>query len=161
LRKATQRKVGGESIHMDASNLRPVSPMHRGMDPFYFDLQDLNLFTPRPSHDVSTLLVPPLPNDDHIPYLGTTPQFEANNGLVNRQVSRDSSDIPAQSPVMHIGSRKRKAPTLRDVDWEPVKRRIIELHITQNISLPDVKERVKKEFGFEATYVSLTSRATS
>ena len=51
--------------------------------------------------------------------------------------------------------RKRKAPTLRSDDWEPVKSRIIiELHITQNLPLPDVKQIVETEFkssGFSAT----------
>jgi hypothetical protein len=50
--------------------------------------------------------------------------------------------------------RKRKAPTLRSDDWEPVKSRIIELHITQNLPLPDVKRIVETEFqssGFSAT----------
>jgi len=51
-------------------------------------------------------------------------------------------------------SRKRKAPTLRDEDWEPVKRRVIQLHIDKNIPLPEVKKQVEKEFkstGFTAT----------
>ena len=50
--------------------------------------------------------------------------------------------------------RKRKAPTLRSGDWEPVKSRIIELHITQNLPLPDVKNIIETEFetsGFSAT----------
>ena len=59
--------------------------------------------------------------------------------------------------------RKRKAPTLRSEDWEPVKRRIIELHITQNLPLPKVKQIIETEFkssGFSATLVvSLLSSA--
>ena len=50
--------------------------------------------------------------------------------------------------------RKRKAPTLRDDDWEPVKARIIELHVTQNRPLSEVKETLEQEFrsiGFTAT----------
>jgi hypothetical protein len=42
--------------------------------------------------------------------------------------------------------RKRKAPTLRRDDWEPVKARVIELHITQKRPLPEVKEIVEGEF---------------
>jgi hypothetical protein len=42
--------------------------------------------------------------------------------------------------------RKRKARTLRDDDWEPVKARVIELHIIQNVSLPKVKQIVEEEF---------------
>jgi len=51
-------------------------------------------------------------------------------------------------------SRKRKAPTLRDEDWVPVKRRVIQLHIDENIPLPEVKKQIEKEFmssGFTAT----------
>jgi hypothetical protein len=51
-------------------------------------------------------------------------------------------------------SRKRKAPTLREDDWEPVKARVIELHVTQNLPLPEVKKIVEDELksrGFTAT----------
>ncbi|KAJ9636760.1 hypothetical protein H2199_007754 [Coniosporium tulheliwenetii] len=46
--------------------------------------------------------------------------------------------------------RKRKAPTLRAEDWEPYKARIIELHIEQNRPLPEVKDTIEREFGFQA-----------
>src|SRR5579871_6934804 len=42
--------------------------------------------------------------------------------------------------------RKRKALTLRSEDWEPVKSRVIELHIVQNLPLPDVKKIIETEF---------------
>lgn len=122
------------------------------MDQFYFDSQDLDLSTPWPSSDINTLPIPPLPNGGHVPHLSRAAQ--ANNNLANGQASRHSSHLPDQTTTTDIGTRKRKAPTLRAIDWEPVKCRIIELHITQNISLPDVQEQVKKEFGFEATCVS-------
>ena len=51
-------------------------------------------------------------------------------------------------------TRKRKAPTLRADDWEPVKSRVIELHITQKLPLQEVKKIVETEFmssGFSAT----------
>jgi len=51
-------------------------------------------------------------------------------------------------------SRKRKAPTLREEDWAPVKRRVIQLHIDENIPLPEVKKQIENEFkssGFTAT----------
>ena len=53
--------------------------------------------------------------------------------------------------------RKRKAPTLREVDWEPHKARIIELHITQNSPLPlkEVKDIIARETGFNAEYALL------
>lgn len=46
--------------------------------------------------------------------------------------------------------RKQKAPTLRAEEWEPYKARIIELHITQGLPLTVVKERLRKESGFNA-----------
>ncbi|KAK3352751.1 hypothetical protein B0T25DRAFT_192108 [Lasiosphaeria hispida] len=48
-------------------------------------------------------------------------------------------------------ARKRKAPTLRDSDWEPHKERIIELHITENLPLQQVIGILKREHDFEAT----------
>ena len=50
--------------------------------------------------------------------------------------------------------RKRKAPTLRADAWESYKARIVELHIRQGLPLREVKEHIKKEFGFTAEYVS-------
>lgn len=43
-------------------------------------------------------------------------------------------------------SRKRKAPTLREADWEPVKTRVIELHIQEGLSLPEVKNIIEEEY---------------
>lgn len=54
--------------------------------------------------------------------------------------------------------RKRKAPTLRAEDWEPYKARIIELHITEGRSLPEVKQAIEEEFGFAAGYVNFFQR---
>lgn len=48
--------------------------------------------------------------------------------------------------------RKKKAPTLRAKDWERYKARILELHDTQNLPLPKVKEMIEEEFGFVAEY---------
>jgi hypothetical protein len=61
-------------------------------------------------------------------------------------------------PVIHMGPptklpRKKKAPTLRAGDWEPYKARIIELHITQKLPLPEVQKKIEEEFGFTAVYV--------
>jgi hypothetical protein len=52
-----------------------------------------------------------------------------------------------------VKSRKKKAPTLRANDWEPFKARIIELHITQKRSLPEVKKMIESELGFVAEFV--------
>jgi hypothetical protein len=57
------------------------------------------------------------------------------------------------SPLSPPNSRKPKAPTLRLDDWNPVKSRIIELHIDGNEPLPKVKAKIEQEFHFIATYV--------
>jgi hypothetical protein len=69
-------------------------------------------------------------------------------------ISASTDDAHVQSMAPPPKPRKRKAPTLRDDDWEPVKARVIELHITQNVPLPEVKQIVEEEsksIGFTAT----------
>lgn len=72
----------------------------------------------------------------------------------NFQSSSDARDTTASSMGPPTGTRKRKAPTLRADDWEPYKARIRELHIEQNLPLPEVKDIIKNEFGLIAEYVS-------
>ena len=74
----------------------------------------------------------------------------------NAPPSSDQPDVLAPSMGPPTKTRKRKAPTLRAVDWEPYKARIIELHITQKpqLSLKEVKDTMEREFGFVAEYVS-------
>jgi hypothetical protein len=50
--------------------------------------------------------------------------------------------------------RKRKAVTLRADDWEPYKKRILDLHIEQNRPLPEVRQTIEEEYGFKAGYVA-------
>jgi hypothetical protein len=67
-------------------------------------------------------------------------------------MSGGSNNADAQSMPPPLNPRKRKAPTLRDDDWEPVKERVIELHVTQDIPLDEVMDIVEEEFpGFRAT----------
>jgi hypothetical protein len=66
--------------------------------------------------------------------------------------SNSSTDVQSMAPPPN--PRKRKAPTLRVDDWEPVKARVIKLHITENLPLPEVKKIVEQEYrsiGFTAT----------
>lgn len=51
--------------------------------------------------------------------------------------------------------RKRKAATLRDVDWEPHKERIMELH-GSGMTLEDMKRTMELDFKFFAEYVVST-----
>lgn len=48
-------------------------------------------------------------------------------------------------------SRKRKAPTLRDADWEPKKARITQLYIDEQLTIPRLRDSLVGEFGFQAT----------
>jgi hypothetical protein len=50
--------------------------------------------------------------------------------------------------------RKRKAATLRADDWEPYKKRILDLHIVQKNPLPKVRQIIEEEYGFKAEYVA-------
>lgn len=50
--------------------------------------------------------------------------------------------------------RKRKAATLRADDWEPYKKRILDLHIEQKMPLRKVKELIEEKYGFKAEYVT-------
>ncbi|EXA44235.1 hypothetical protein FOVG_05718 [Fusarium oxysporum f. sp. pisi HDV247] len=57
-------------------------------------------------------------------------------------------------------SRKKKAPTLRDEDWEPFKGRILELYKTHKLPLEKVKTMIEEEFGFTAQPRQYQSRIT-
>lgn len=75
---------------------------------------------------------------------------------LNESHSFNNAGVRSVTPIAAppARTRRRKAPTLRAEDWEPVKSRIIELHITQNLPLPDVKEIIETEFkssSFSAT----------
>ncbi|KAI1009121.1 hypothetical protein LB504_003111 [Fusarium proliferatum] len=57
-------------------------------------------------------------------------------------------------------SRKKKAPTLRDEDFEPFKDRILELYETKKLSLEKVKSMIEEEFGFTAQPRQYQTRIT-
>ena len=65
----------------------------------------------------------------------------------------NAQDRPAESVGPSKKNRKRKALTLRADIWSPYKDRIIELHIQQNLPLPEVRDIMENEFGFTAEYV--------
>ena len=66
----------------------------------------------------------------------------------------NTQNIPASPLGPPSRPRKRKAPTLRASDWEPYKDQIIELHTNQGLPLKEVREKMEKEFGFSAEYVT-------
>jgi hypothetical protein len=61
-------------------------------------------------------------------------------------ISGDTNDVDVQSMAPPPKSRKQKAQRLHCDKWELVKPRIIELHITQKLPLPEVKKIVEEDF---------------
>lgn len=47
--------------------------------------------------------------------------------------------------------RKRKAPTLRDADWEPMRDLIVRFYVDENQTIPQVKEILERDAQFVAT----------
>jgi hypothetical protein len=104
-----------------------------------------NAFT---GHQMS-LFLEPTPNNT-FPIPQQVPISVSTDANVQSMAPPPSPQPMAPPP----NPRKRKAPTLREEDWDPVKARIIELHITQNVPLAEVKRIVEQEFkliGFTAT----------
>jgi hypothetical protein len=73
------------------------------------------------------------------------PSFPGNDAepIAISQSASPSSMAPPSRP------RKTKAPTLRDDDWEPYKERIRHLHVTQGLSVSEVRDKIEEEFGFQ------------
>ncbi|RKL33898.1 hypothetical protein BFJ72_g9680 [Fusarium proliferatum] len=67
---------------------------------------------------------------------------------------------PTPTPGPPRKSRKKKAPTLRDEDFEPFKDRILELYETKKLSLEKVKSMIEEEFGFTAQPRQYQTRIT-
>jgi hypothetical protein len=84
-------------------------------------------------------------------------QFDTGFGGNSQSASTSASAAPTE-PALPIDPsarpRKRKAPTLRADDWEPYKKRILDLHIVQKLSLPKVRQTIEEEYGFKAEYVA-------
>lgn len=72
------------------------------------------------------------------------------SGSNDTSIARQQSMAPPA-----LNPRKRKAPTLHADDWIPVKARIVELHLDENMPLPEVKGKIEQEFPFRATCVSI------
>lgn len=73
----------------------------------------------------------------------------------NDQVAATAPAMPALHMDPPARPRKRKAPALRDTDWEPYKNRILDLHVTQGLPLSKVGQIMQEEHGFKAGYVTL------
>jgi hypothetical protein len=107
-------------------------------------------------------LVTTTPNHNQRP--STLPAWQpslADFGAVLASTSRSASASasaastgPASSMRPPDRPRKRKAATLRAEDWEPYKKRILDLHIEQKVPLLKVRELIVEEYGFKAEYVA-------
>jgi hypothetical protein len=90
------------------------------------------------------------------------PTLYPSHAQFDVELARNSQSAPASTtavgPASPMGSldrlRKRKAATLRADDWEPYKKRILDLHIKQKKPLPKVRQTIEKEYGFKAEYVA-------
>ncbi|EXL56119.1 hypothetical protein FOCG_03815 [Fusarium oxysporum f. sp. radicis-lycopersici 26381] len=105
--------------------------------------------------DQNHLYAPPNPAfDSFIQGLQDTSSTDNMDGLGAAQIT----PTPITGPPRK--SRKKKAPTLRDEDWEPFKDRILELYETQKLPLEKVKTMIEEEFGFTAQARQYQSRIT-
>lgn len=78
-------------------------------------------------------------------------QAPQNASLIDNLDGLGATQVtPAPTPGPPRKSRKKKAPTLRDEDFEPFKDRILELYETKKLSLENVKTMIEEEFGFTA-----------
>ena len=93
----------------------------------------------------------------HPPHLFSLSPALLNDNQHNAEPVRNFQSAFA-APASPMGPpaqpRKRKAPTLHIDAWEPYKDRILELHVTQRLPLPEVRQKIKKDYGFEAKYVA-------
>jgi len=71
--------------------------------------------------------------------------------LVGSAQNNTATPFGQPPPITAAPSRKRKAPTLRDSDWEPKKARITQLYIDENLTIPLLRDALVRDFGFQAT----------
>jgi len=60
-----------------------------------------------------------------------------------------STELSSAEPCPPTTERSR---TLKEKDWEPFKSCIIDMHITRDLSLEEVRRHLKATHGFDATY---------
>jgi Clr5 domain len=80
-----------------------------------------------------------------------TPSTAGNSQTYHARFFGSSPNETPASSIQISKARKKKAPNLTAKAWEPYKARVIELHISQGVPLPRVKEIMEEEAGFEAT----------
>jgi hypothetical protein len=101
-----------------------------------------------PNHSLHPFTLPIWqPSHDH---LKSVPASNSQPASASTAIAGPTSSMrPPDRP------RKRKAATLRADDWEPYKKRILDLHIEQRLALPKVRDMIEVEYGFKAEYVTI------
>lgn len=98
---------------------------------------------------------------NHPPYLFSLPTVLLRHSQYDAEIARSGLSEPglavsaapagpASTMEPPVRPRKHKAPTLRADDWEPYKKRILDLHATQKLPLPKVRQMIEEEYGFKA-----------
>ena len=90
------------------------------------------------------------------PQAGQLPALAAlapsqQNPVVGSSQNNTAPSFAQHPPVTAALNRKRKAPTLRDSDWEPMKDRITQLYMDDNLTIPLLRDALVSEFQFQAT----------
>ena len=87
----------------------------------------------------------------HSIYMSTlvAPAYERRS--VSRSILGQSFTFGQRRPMEAAPSRRKKALTLRDSDWEPMRVRIVQLYVEENYTIPQLREAIKREFRFQAT----------
>jgi len=96
----------------------------------------------------------PTPIDQLLPPFRQAPSAISHGYVLSASISISEAPSQFAPPILANPSRKRKAPTLRAADWEPMKRRITELWTgEEKYTIPRLEEALRLEFGFTATSV--------
>jgi hypothetical protein len=124
--------------------------------------------TPTPQHGEAAprVMGPPILHQQTVPsnsYIQTLYQARGPPGLRTLAAAPTDQLPPSHQPALggpsqsvppipaNLG-RKRKAPTLRPADWEPMKKRITELWTSdEKYTIPRLEEALRLEFAFTAT----------
>ncbi|KAK0743785.1 hypothetical protein B0T18DRAFT_415896 [Schizothecium vesticola] len=97
------------------------------------------------------------------PQAGQLPALAAlapshQNPVVGSLQNNTAPSFAQHPPVTAALNRKRKAPTLRDSDWEPMKARITQLYMDDNLTIRLLRDALVREFQFQATERQILSR---
>lgn len=116
---------------------------------FDLDFLDLDLFDFHPSFNLEPFDLPPFD-------LATSQLIGPASGqhIENTEEPGEHNGIHAPARMSRI--RKRKAPSIEDKDWERMKSRVIGLYCIENRPLKEVRDTIMQEFGFNATYATLS-----